>query len=192
MKEIWKDIIGYEGYYQASDLGNIKSLNRIVNHPLYGDMPVYSKQLKTGKNNRGYLTVSLWKDGKGKTFTVHRLVLSTFILNINNEKEINHIDGNKENNKLSNLEWLSISVNRKHAYDNKLKLPSNEKKVIQKTKNGNYIKTYNSLCEAERLTGISKSEISKVCIGYRNRKIAKGFKWEFEGDPRNPDEMILA
>lgn len=185
MNEIWKDIQGYEGFYRVSNTGNVKSVERFIKHPLYGERIAYSRILKSAKNNRGYLCVSLWKDGKGISKTIHRLVLNAFIPNINNEPEINHIDGNKENNILTNLEWSSISNNRKHAYSNKFKLPPNEKKVIQKSINGEIIHIFNSLCEAERITGISKGEISKVCSRYRNRKIAKGFKWEFEGDPRD-------
>jgi hypothetical protein len=184
MEEIWRDIQGYEGFYQVSNMGNVKSVERLVKHFLYGERFACSQILKPAKNNRGYLCVSLWKDGKGVSKTVHRLVLNTFIPNINNKPEINHLDGNKENNVITNLEWSSISENRKHAYNNKLKLPSNEKRVIQKNLIGNVINIFNSMCEAERITGIPKEEISKVCNRYRNRKIAKGFKWEFEGDPR--------
>jgi hypothetical protein len=89
-------------------------------------MNVHSKQLKPVKNNRGYLTVALWKDGKGKSYLIHRLILEAFSFN-NNKPEINYKNGNKENNCLSNLEWSTISENRIHAYKNKLKLPSNEK-----------------------------------------------------------------
>lgn len=184
MDEIWVDIRGYEGLYQVSNMGNIKSMNRRVKHSLYGYMNIKSKRIIAAKNNRGYLTVSLWKNNKGKSFTVHRLVLSMFVDNIKNKKEINHINGNKEDNKLSNLEWSTISENRKHAYDNKFRLPPNKKSVIQKNLNGVIINTFDSICEAERNTGISKQEISKVCTGYRNRKKCGGFLWEFEGNPR--------
>ncbi|MBN2853476.1 MAG: HNH endonuclease, partial [Clostridia bacterium] len=102
MEEIWKDIQGYEGFYQVSNMGNVKSVERMVKHFLYGERFARSQILKPAKNNRGYLCVSLWKDGKGVSKTVHRLVLNAFNPNINNEPEINHIDGNKENNEITN------------------------------------------------------------------------------------------
>ena len=179
MIEIWKDIKDYEGYYQVSNLGNVRSVERYVNHKLYGDMLIKSKILKFGKTNRGYLVVQLWRNNKGHSKTVHRLVLEAFIPNINNKPEINHNDGIKTNNALSNLEWSTISENRKHAYKNKLKLPKT-KPVIQYSKENIFIHEYTSLVNASKETNIDITEISTVCRKYRNRKFAGGYIWNFK------------
>lgn len=105
--EIWKDIRDYEGIYKISNLGNIKSLPR--EH-------VKGKLLNPARNNRGYLRVALSVKGRVRYDSVHRLVAETFIPNPKNLPEVNHIDGNKLNNKVENLEWTTKSQNQIHAY----------------------------------------------------------------------------
>ena len=130
MQEIWKDIEGYEGLYQVSNLGKIKSiqyLNR-VNNKSYPR----NKILKIIINEKGYLKVDLYKLKKKKRFRIHRLVAQAFIPNPNNFPEINHINGNKQDNSINNLEWCTHSYNMKEAY--KLGLVTPPKKVSQKNK----------------------------------------------------------
>lgn len=104
MEEIWNDIKGYEGKYKVSNLGRIKSLRK-------------NKVLKQTINKRdGYFYVGICKDGKRKNRKVHRLIAETFMPNPKNKPTVNHIDGNKENNCISNLEWCSQSENMKHSY----------------------------------------------------------------------------
>jgi NUMOD4 motif/HNH endonuclease len=107
--EEWKDVIGYEGRYQVSNLGRVKSFAN-------------SKEriLKPGTNNKGYLYVGLWKNSKAKNFLVHRLVAMHFIPNPLNKEQVNHSDGDKRNNFVSNLEWNSFRENYNHALRNKL------------------------------------------------------------------------
>jgi len=107
--EIWKDIIGFEGLYQVSQKGNIKSLNYAGG--------LNSQNLKPGIGTTKYYLVSLVKDKKGNTKKVHRLVGIAFIPNPDNKPFINHIDGNKLNNHVSNLEWCTQSENCKHAFN---------------------------------------------------------------------------
>lgn len=114
MQEIWKDILDYEGLYQVSNLGRIKSLNRKVtqyNGYNYSERFYKGKILKYCVKPNGYAQVGLGKNGKIKWFAVHRLVAQAFIDNLNNEKYINHKDENKLNNKVENLEWCSCSYN---------------------------------------------------------------------------------
>lgn len=117
----WRDIEGYEECYQVSDLGEVRSLTRV--RPLRsrsGSMTVKVFQgclMKTGINNSGYELAYLCKNSKRKALTVHRLVAKAFIPNPSDLPEVNHKDGDKLNNRVSNLEWSSISDNRKHAYD---------------------------------------------------------------------------
>jgi len=113
-KEEWKDIKGFEGLYQVSNLGQIKSLYFTSNKTKKKYRR--DKILKQQKDKQGYMTIRLSYFGKDKTYKTHRLVAKTFIPNIENKLEINHIDGNKANNIVSNLEWTTRSENQKHAY----------------------------------------------------------------------------
>lgn len=178
MKEIWKDIAGYEGLYQVSNHGNIRSHKRMPN-----------KLLKQSPTNCGYMKVELYKNAKGKMHYVHRLVAQAFLPNPHNKSEINHIDGNKANNVLSNLEWASRSENQLHAINQGLREPSpmtgrygalnhNSKAVIQKDLNGNVIAAWDSIASAAKAVKCSPSFISNCLQG--RKKTAKGFKWEYE------------
>ena len=120
-KEIWKDIPNYEGLYQASNLGNIRSLDRIrkqYNHNGIATVKYKGKILKQQiKRGTGYYVVRLYDNNKkSKTKLVHRLIAETFIQNKNNFPVINHIDGNKKNNNITNLEWCTQSHNVKESY----------------------------------------------------------------------------
>ena len=109
MQEIWKDVEGYEGLYQVSNFGRVKSLDRYV---LRNGNSLFVKGIVLSQlNNRGYLTVRLCNSGKYKNYLVHRLVANAFIHNDNNYSEINHIDENKHNNHVDNLEWCDRKYN---------------------------------------------------------------------------------
>lgn len=120
MKEIWRDIKGYEGYYQVSNMGIIKGLNRIVNGKGSSSIMLNEKILKPQPNGDRYNFVVLCKKGKQKAQTVHRIVAITFISNPKNKKEVNHKNGIKTDNQVSNLEWCTHAENQKHAADNGL------------------------------------------------------------------------
>ena len=109
MKEIWKDIEGYEGIYQVSNFGRVKSLDRYV---LRNGNSLFVKGIVLSQlNNRGYLTVRLCNSGKYKNYFVHRLVACAFVENLNNYTEVNHIDEDKHNNDFRNLEWCDRKYN---------------------------------------------------------------------------------
>jgi len=113
--EVWKDIIGFENFYSVSSIGRVKSLSREVFH-IKGNLNLKEKILKQGLSSNGYLSVSFTMCSKQKTFNIHRLVAKIFIKNELNKKDVNHIDGNKFNNNVSNLEWSTRSENLIHAY----------------------------------------------------------------------------
>lgn len=120
MKELWVDINGFEGLYQVSNKGNIKSLSRYDEYLRCGKLtrrPRKEKLLKFKIDKYGYFTVCLRKDNKNHYFTVHRLVANNFLLNPESKPTVNHIDGDKLNNNVSNLEFATVSENTKHAYD---------------------------------------------------------------------------
>ena len=167
MEEIWKDIKNYEGLYIVSNLGNIKSFVR------YKD----GKILKPQKNKKGYLQILLYKNGKPSTKKVHRLVAETFLDNFYDKPQVNHIDGNKENNNVANLEMVTNSENQIHAYKNNLEKPKFKRKIKQYDKMGNYIQTYEYAINAKNKTGIDESSIIKCCRG--KRKTAGNYIWKY-------------
>ena len=123
--EIWRDILNYEEYYQASNYGRIRSLDRIIymKHR-NGKNKAYhfkGKILSTRTNNSGYVKVDLTKNKNRKTFSVHRLVAETFIPNLKNLPQVNHKDGNKLNNNVDNLEWCDAFQNQQHALETGLR-----------------------------------------------------------------------
>lgn len=138
--EIWKDVNVYEGAYQISNLGNIKSLPR---------KNTKGKILKPAKNNRGYLRVGLCYKGKVRYDSVHRLVAETFIPNPKKLPEVNHIDGDKLNNKVENLEWVTKGENQSHAYKTGLRKTTqrqrgSSRKNIEIARMNRKLKTNNS------------------------------------------------
>lgn len=173
MKKVWKDIPDYGGLYQVSNLSEVKSFKR--NKELI---------LKREVNKQGYLKVELYKNGKKKPFFVHRLVAQAFIPNLNNLPQVNHKDGNKQNNNIENLEWVNNSQNQKHAYDNGLRKKYcgknnwNAISVLQFDIKGVLIKEWGSIKDASRGLKINDSDISYCCK--HKRKTAGGFKWEYK------------
>ena len=165
--EVWKDIPGYEGLYQASNLGNIKSLN-------YNNTKK-EKNLKSKYDKRGYLAIELRNNGKRYYTRVHRLVAQAFIPNPNNFPQVNHINEIKDDNRVENLEWCTNDYNTHYGTHYKRAAESNYKKVNQYDLNGNYIKTYNSISEAMNKT--KTTHISSVCLG--KRKTASKYHWEY-------------
>lgn len=107
-KEVWRWVVGYEGLYMVSTTGRLMAVPHANKDGL---------EMKPATTNRGYLAVSLYKDGLYKKFGVHRLVAQAFIPNPNNMPQVNHIDGNKLNNNADNLEWCTASENIRHKYD---------------------------------------------------------------------------
>lgn len=179
MREIWADIENYEGLYQASNFGNIKSLPN-KNHK-------DEKILNPTINSSGYLKVELYKNRKAKDFYVHRLVASTFLPNPDNKPQINHRDGNKSNNSISNLEWVTASENQKHSIEHGLHAPSpmknkvgklnpNSKPIIQYDYDGNFIRVWDSPYDAAKALNIQINNIRACVNGYHHS--SAGFIWK--------------
>jgi hypothetical protein len=129
---LWKDVVGYEGYYRVSDSGNVISVTR---YDRLGRLKVGVIK-RTIIQNSGYKVVNLKVDGEQKNHLVHRLVAEAFIPNPDNKKFVNHIDGNKLNNEVSNLEWCTRSENMKHATEIGLADIVNRKEVKVTTIDG--------------------------------------------------------
>lgn len=167
MQEIFKDIEGYEGLYQISNFGNVKSLR-------FGK----EKILKERTIN-GYLAVNLHKDGKKKSYLVHRLVASAFLPNPNNLLQVNHIDEVKTNNRVDNLEWCSAKYNVNYGLRMQRFIESNTNnpKISKKVICIETGKIYPSTCEVERELGFYQTHISAACRG--KYKTAYGFHWRY-------------
>ena len=189
--ELWKDIKGYEGIYQISNLGNIRSLERITilesenQHKKYkANRHIKCKIKKPTVNKCGYYQTVLYKKGKKRNVLVHRLVAEAFLPNLNNKPTINHIDGNKLNNKLDNLEWATyteqlIHVNSFLGKKSVISEKCREKRAIQlrkqvKRSDG---KVYNSIAKASKDNNTYSSAIVRCCQG--KLKSTGGYSWEY-------------
>lgn len=189
--EEWRAIPGYEGYYEVSNFGQIRSLDheRVAFKSSY---VMKGRILKQSKGNSGYFQVNLSKLGKQKIVMVHRIVAKVFVKNDNPDKKIavNHKDGIKTNNFAENLEWITYSDNQKHAYKNGLNrwVPGKgvpQKPVVQLDKDtGELISEYVSIGEAARAIGSKyDSGISGCCSG--RCQTSKGYKWMLKEDYEN-------
>ena len=167
--EIWKDILSYESCYQISTLGNVRSLTRTVNSKLNSSAVKQGKQLKLMLDKYGYNVVNLYKDGKYKSTKVHRLVAIAFIYNPQCKPEVNHKDGVKTNNNVSNLEWCTTSENQTHAVKNNLINHAKGEQLKQsKLKERDIYIIYRSELTHTELAetyGVSRRAISKVKNG---------------------------
>ena len=165
MKEIWKDIEGFEKLYQVSNLGRIRSLFR------------YKIILNPEKTRNGYLRVMLCKEGKRKHYLIHRLVAQAFIPNPNNLPEINHKNEIKTDNNLNNLYWCDSNHNcnygtRNDRISSKIKIP-----IIQMKEDYKIIKIWNSALDVEKTIGINRCGICNCLKG--KTKTAGGYIWRY-------------
>lgn len=173
MVEEWRTVV-IDGEvwerYEVSTKGNVRSLN-------------YKETGKTRElrksNSHGYLVVCLHKNKKKKIFSIHRLVASTFIPNPNNYAEVNHIDENKENNSIENLEWCDRKYNVNHGThtERMIKSKTNHPKISKRVRCIETGIIYESMAQAERETGLSHGNIAKCCKG--KLKTCGGYTWEY-------------
>ena len=166
MIEIWKDIEGYEGLYQVSNLGRVKSL-------WFGK----EKILKGGKDSSGYIFVVLSKEGKIKYFQIHRLVASAFLDNSNNLPCINHINEDKTNNRVENLEWCTYQYNNNYGTHNERMAKTKSIPILQFSKEDNFIRKWESATQVERELNFNEGNINKCCKG--KQKSAYDYKWHY-------------
>lgn len=173
--EIWKDIEGYEGLYQVSNLGRVKSLN----YKRTGKERI----LKAGKSGYGYLQVNLYKDGNREQPLVHRLVATAFLDNPDNLPEVNHKDEDKTNNCVENLEYCSRLYNMNYGTGSKRSAEKRSKPVFSVNKETGLIMYWESAKEAERCTGTNNGNIINCCQG--RQKSAGGHYWFYADDDDN-------
>lgn len=164
--EEWRPIKDYEGLYEVSNFGRVKSLcaGRWKNTMLRKPQPTQN----------GYMAVMLKKSGKVRQITIHRLVAIAFLDNPDGLREVNHKDEDKKNNRADNLEWCTRKYNQNYNEHYKIYY----KPVIQLTKDGTKVGRYESLKEAQKATGIPSSYISGVLRG--RRRTTGGFRWQYQ------------
>lgn len=167
-EEIWKDVTGFEGKYQVSNTGKIRSM-------AYHKKNGLIKELKPFSDKGGYMRVKFCKDGKESTVKVHRIVATEFIPNPHNKREVNHIDGNHKNNTVENLEWVTPSENMIHAAKYGLVVSPIQKPVEQRTLNGDIVKTWPNARVAALNTDTDPSSITKCCK-WKLRQ-TNGYQW---------------
>lgn len=179
---MFKKVKGFEDYYEVNEIGIVRSIDRLVWNGK-GYLLKRSQEIKQQTNKKGYKICYLSKNSKQKTCLVHRLVAEAFIPNPNNYEQVNHIDCNKTNNNVDNLEWCSNLQNQRHAIANGLIHRSSNcgrkkikvKKIDIKTKKT--LEIYNSIAEAGRKNKLNSANINSVCKGLRN--VCGGFFWEY-------------
>ena len=185
MEEIWKDIEGYEGLYQVSNLGRVRSLDRVVTRPHPKDQHLCDYKIK-GRVlaqlplTSGYLFVHLHKDKTSIQATVHRLVAKAFVQGYFDGAHVNHKDEDKHNNRADNLEWVTIRENSMYGTCQDRLHKNQRKPVIQMTLEGDFIKEWPSVWSVNYELGLDPGSIICVCKGTRKRKTCGGFRWKYK------------
>ena len=195
MREEWRPVVGYEGLYEVSNMGRVKSVERTA-WCGNGYRTVHERILRTRKNRYGYVIVNLYQEGKMKTCCIHRLVAESFIPNPDNLPDINHKDEDKTNNNVDNLEWCSRSYN--NTYNGRAKKagkkigkklrnhPKTSKPIIGIDKVTGLIVEFPSTHEASRQLGIGQNNICACCKG--KLKSCGGFYWYYSNADNNNDD----
>lgn len=172
LMELWKPVEGYEGLYEVSSHGRVKALEKRVDsgkcHRTWNE-----HILCTAIDSRGYVRTSLSKDGHSKTVKIHRLVAEAFISNLDNLPQVNHKDGNKQNNNADNLEWCTQAENMKHAYHMKLKVLNGENNPSSKL-------SFNDVCYIREHKDLGSKALSDLFGVHRKtiQRIVSGAVWK--------------
>ena len=183
--EEWRDIAGYEGLYQVSNLGRVRSLDRVV-ECIDSIRRYKGRMMKQHRKQNGYMECTVQKPGHRKQYLVHRLVAQAFIPNPDNLPEVNHLDENKANNRADNLEWVTQAENNAYGigYINRSKnasegsIKSTARPVQKYSLDGKLLAEYYSAMEAGRKNGCKQSGISECCNG--KQKTAYGYIWRYK------------
>jgi len=187
--EEWRDIPGFDGYYQASNLGRIRGLERLVPSKQFGTKRIPARMMSQSISGPGYYQVMLTKFGKQRPYYVHRLVASAFIENPDNLPAVDHIDANKLNNKIENLRWVTQKENvantRRHgdAYDGTANItnPINRAKALLSSSRPvirNDGRCYASISDAARDIGVRRQSVLRVVNDQTGKKKCKGYTFK--------------
>ena len=170
-KEEWKDIKGYEGKYQVSNLGRVRSIPRSGKHCTRKEAKIMFLS-----DRKGYKAITLYKSGKRKTISVHKLVAEAFVPNTKSKPVINHVNGDRADNRAENLEWVTQSENVQHSFD-VLKNYNTDNKSVVCIETGEIFK---SMTEASIQTGANRTRIGKCCANKPHCHTAGGYHWRYK------------
>ena len=191
--EIWKDIIGYEGAYQISNYGRVKSLDRYITYINGKKVFTKGKILKGFTKPEDYKCIDLYFNNKKSKFYIHRLVAEAFIPNPNNLPQVNHKDENGSNNYVENLEWCTCIYNINYGTHNQKVGKSNKnhpnkiKPICQFDLDGNFIKEWDSITLAAEEYKIPKTSITRCCKHKFGVKQCGGYRWEYKNKNKEGD-----
>ena len=167
LNEIWKPIKGFESFYEVSNLGRVKSLERTIPAKSKTGTSckriVKEKILKTGKDGHGYYHVNLCVNGKRRFAAIHRLVADAFLPKVEGKNCVNHIDSDFTNNNVENLEWCTSSENNIHGWKHGNRTATHAKPISMYSLQGEHIKDFQSIAEAHQQTGICETGIRNCC-----------------------------
>ena len=169
-KEIWRDIKGFEGLYQISTIGRVRSLDRVDSRGNYRK----GKALADVVSGNGYHQVNLWRDGKVEIKLTHRLMAKTFIPNPDNLPQVNHRDEDKGNNRVENLEWCTASYNTNYGTRNERTAKANEQAIYVITDSGHRY-YFDSSRKAAEILGLKACSVSDCLHG--RQKTHRSFKF---------------
>ena len=178
IQELWKDIQGYEGLYQISNLGRVKSLERIIVTNNGITKKISEKILKPYIKGTGYYNIVLRKDSKTKCYFVHRLVANEFIPNPDNLPQVNHKDENKLNNNVDNLEWCTSKYNNNYGTHNERHALTRSKTVYQYSLDKKLLSVWKSTHDVNYKLGYHQGNIAVCCRV--ERKTAYNCIWSYE------------
>lgn len=183
--EVWKDVVGYKGYYQVSNLGRIRTVGRVVSACYKSRQFIQGRIICPNRFPKGYLGCTLYKNGSQKLRYIHRLVAEAFIPNPDNYPQVNHIDEDKSNNRVENLEWCTALYNM-NAGTVTARLSKTRKAmklgrpIVQIDKSTNKIvASFHNSAIAMEATGIDSSAINKCCLNRSKFKTAGGYIWKY-------------
>ena len=174
--EHWKEVVGYEGVYEVSDKGRVRSVDRVdrIGRKRRG------QEIKPATQKNGYKFISINHDGKQKHALVHRLVAEAFLENADGLPEVNHKNENKADNSVENLEWCTHKQNHNYGTGHKKSAEKQSVSVVQKNVDGEIVARWRSIREAARTTGAGRKEIGRCCNG--KLRTSNGYIWEYADD----------
>lgn len=203
MEEVWKDVEGYEGKYQVSNMGRVRSLDMVVAsvHPKTGEPIAYHQEGRILQQNdhKGYRRVSFTTGGREtkRYYFVHRLVARAFVGGWFRGAQVNHKNEQRDDNRAENLEWVTAKENINHGRHNERMAETKGQRVVQYTMDGVKVAEFRSLTEASVQTGIMRENIGKCCNHADGYLSAGGFRWEFLGNevmlttPKRTNKAII-
>lgn len=197
--EIWKPVSEYENGYEVSSYGRIRSINKLVNSGLRHNQNVLKrgKVLKANLKRNGYFTIDLCGENTKRTTTVHRIVAKAFVDNPDNKPQVNHKDGNKQNNHYLNLEWVTGAENQKHRFD-ALGHTGRRKEVICIETGVSHASSYHAAIwlnstkfSNTKQTGVLARKIRKCCVGEKTSAYDYQWRYSIEGSTTSPNGRTL-